>query len=414
MASVLFRHVGELVTNDPEAGEGPLGVVTDAALLVSTGRVVWSGPGAAAPEAAGDEAVDVGGRAVLPGFVDSHTHIVFAGDRAAEFSARMAGLPYAAGGIATTVAATRAAGDAELAATLRRLLAEAARSGTTTLECKSGYGLDVEDEARILRIASAVVEETTFLGAHVVPAEYSSRADEYVALVSGPMLEACAPFARWVDVFCDRGAFDGDQAAAVLSAGTARGLGARVHANQLEQGQGVRVAVTAGAASADHCTYLSDEDVELLATSSTVATLLPGCDFSTRAPYPDARRLLDAGATVALATDCNPGTSYTTSMPLCIALGVRELRMTPEEALRAATLGGAAALRRVDVGHLRPGARADLAVLDAPSYVHLAYRPGVPLVAATWKDGRRVWDAGRTGPPEASREEREEAGGAET
>ena len=391
VGSVLFRHVGELVTNDPAAGKGPLGLVRDAALLVGTGRVVWAGPDAAAPQAAGDHVVDVAGRAVVPGFVDSHTHMVFAGERAGEFAARMAGRPYAASGIAVTVAATRAATGHELASTLGRLRAEAARAGTTTFECKSGYGLDVEHEARLLRIARSATGETTFLGAHAVPGEFAGRADDYVAHVCGPMLEACAPLARWVDVFCERGAFDADQAAAVLAAGSARGLGARVHANQLGPGPGVRVAVEAQAASADHCTYLDDDDVELLAASATVATLLPACDFSTRARYPDARRLLDAGVRVALATDCNPGTSYTTSMPLCIALGVRELGMSTEEAVSAATLGGARALRRDDVGHLRPGASADLAVLDAPSYVHLAYRPGVPLVAATWKDGDLLW-----------------------
>ncbi|HVC13270.1 MAG TPA: imidazolonepropionase [Acidimicrobiales bacterium] len=390
VGSVLFRGIGELVTNDPGAGAGPLGAIADAALLVATGRVVWTGRDAAAPEGAGDAVVEVEGRSVVPGFVDSHTHMVFAGERSTEFAARMAGRPYAAGGIATTVAATRAATDGELAAGFGRLAAEAVRAGTTTIECKSGYGLDTGHEARLLRIARRATEETTFLGAHVVPSEFAGRADDYVALVVGPMLEACAPLARWVDVFCERGAFDADQAAAVLAAGVARGLGARVHANQLGPGPGVRVAVAAGAASADHCTHLTGADVELLAGGTTVATLLPACDFSTRSPYPDARRLLDAGATVALATDCNPGTSYTTSMALCIALAVRELYMTPDEALWAATLGGARALRRDDVGHLSPGARADLAVLDAPSHVHLAYRPGVPLVWGTWKDGVRA------------------------
>jgi imidazolonepropionase len=402
--SVLFRNIGELVTNDPDAtrarpdettgagtGAASLGLVRDAALYIETGRVSWAGPDSRAPEGAGDAVVDAQGRAVLPGFVDSHTHMVFGGERAAEFGARMAGRPYAAGGIATTVAATRSAHDAELRGTLWRLRDESLRAGITTFECKSGYGLDVATEERLLRIAGEATDETTFLGAHVVPAEFTGRADDYVALVVGEMLDACAALARWVDVFCDRGAFDADQAATVLGAGAARGLGTRVHANQLGPGAGVRVAVGAGAASADHCTFLTDEDVELLAGSTTTATLLPACDFSTRAPYPDARRLLDAGAAVALATDCNPGTSYTTSMGLCVALAVRELRMTPEEAVRAATLGGATALRRDDVGHLRRGARADLVVLDAPSYLHLAYRPGVPLVTATWKDGALVW-----------------------
>lgn len=402
--SVVFRHLGELVTNDPSLGAGPLGVVADAALVVESGRVGWVGPTSDVPEGAGDVEVDAGGRAAVPGFVDSHAHPVFAGDRAQEFASRMQGRPYAAGGIATTVAATRRATDAELLATLDRVLAEAARSGTTTLECKSGYGLTVVDEERSVRLARSRADETTFLGAHVVPPEYAGRDDDYVSLVCGAMMEACAPHARWVDVFCDRGAFDADQATAVLAAGARLGLAGRVHANQLEAGPGVRVAVECRAASADHCTFLSDADVELLAGSSTVATLLPACDFSTRAPYPDARRLLDAGVTVALATDCNPGTSYTTSMPFCIALAVRELHMAPEEALRAATVGGAQALRRDDVGHLGPGAWADLVVLDAPSYVHLAYRPGMDLVWGAWRRG--VPAGAYAGPPRDDQEER--------
>lgn len=402
--SVAFRHLGELVTNDPSLGAGPLGVVADAALVTESGRVAWVGRTADLPEGAGDVGVDAGGRAAIPGLVDSHAHPVFAGDRAQEFAARMQGRPYRAGGIATTVAATRKASDAELLATLERVLDEAARSGTTTMECKSGYGLTVADEERSLRLARSRAEETTFLGAHVVPPEYEGRAEDYVRLVCGEMAEACAPHARWIDVFCDRGAFDADQATAVLAAGARLGLAGRVHANQLGPGPGVRVAVACGAASADHCTHLSDADVELLAGSSTVATLLPACDFSTRAPYPDARRLLDAGATVALATDCNPGTSYTTSMPFCIALAVRDLHMTPAEALWAATRGGARALRRDDVGRLGPGAWGDLVVLDAPSYVHLAYRPGVNLVWGTWRRGAPA--GAYAGPPRGDREER--------
>ena len=381
--STLVTGIAELVTNDPTGDDDPLGVLTDAALVVDDGTVVWAGPAADAPEA--DDRLDVGGRAVVPGFVDSHAHLVFAGDRAAEFEARMSGARYDGGGIGTTVAATRAASDAELRDRLIGLLAEMRRQGTTTVEVKSGYGLTVEDEARCLRLAAGVTPETTFLGAHVVPAEYADRADEYVALVTGPMLAACAPHARWVDVFCEPAsahAFDGDQTRAVLEAGRAAGLGLRVHANQLSAGPGVRLAVELGAASADHCTHLTSGDVDALAGGTTVATLLPGVEFSTRSPYPDARRLLDAGVTVALATDCNPGSCFTSSMAFCIALAVREMRMTPAEALWAATAGGAAALRRSDVGHLAPGARADLAVLDAPSHRHLAYRPGVPLVSA--------------------------------
>jgi imidazolonepropionase len=381
--STLVTGIGELVTNDASRGDGPLGIVADSALVVEDGTVVWTGPSANAPEA--DHRIDVGGRVVIPGFVDSHAHLVFAGDRAAEFEARMSGARYDGGGIGTTVAATREASDAELRDRLIGLLTEMRRQGTTTVEVKSGYGLTVEDEARCLRLAAEVTPETTFLGAHVVPAEYAGRADEYVALVTGPMLAACAPHARWVDVFCEPAsahAFDGDQARAVLEAGRAAGLGLRVHANQLSAGPGVQLAVELGAASADHCTHLTRGDVDALAGGTTVATLLPGVEFSTRSPYPDARRLLDAGVTVALATDCNPGSCFTSSMAFCIALAVREMRMTPAEALWAATAGGAAALRRPDVGRLAPGTRADLAVLDAPSFRHLAYRPGVPLARA--------------------------------
>ncbi|MET8865444.1 imidazolonepropionase [Nonomuraea sp. NPDC004580] len=380
--SVAITGIGSLLTNDPE-----LGTITGAAVVFDAGRVVWAGPQARVPDA--DERVDAGGRAAIPGFVDSHAHLVFAGDRTAEFDARMSGQRYTAGGIRTTVTATRAASDAELDANVARYVAEALRQGTTTIECKSGYGLTVEDEARALRIAAGHTDEVTYLGAHVVPPEYAGDPDAYVDLVAGPMLDACAPHARWVDVFCERGAFDGDQSRKVLTAGQRAGLTPRVHANQLGPGPGVRLAVELGAASADHCTHLDDEDVDALASGSTVATLLPGAEFSTRSPYPDARRLLDAGVTVALSTDCNPGSSFTSSMPFCVALAVREMGMTPDEAVAAATLGGARALRRDDVGRLSPGARADLVLLDAPSHVHLAYRPGVPLVAGVWRGGVR-------------------------
>jgi len=350
--------------------------------------VAWTGPAAAAPAA--DEVVDAAGRAVLPGFVDSHAHLVFAGERGAEFAARMAGQPYQAGGIRSTVAATRAATDGELRANLARLAAELLAQGTTTFECKSGYGLTVADEARSVALAAEVTPEVTYLGAHVVPAEFDGDSGGYVNLVCGPMLAACAPRARWVDVFCERGAFGADEARAVLAAGQAAGLQARVHANQLGPGPGVQVAVEAGAASADHCTFLTGADVDALASSGTVATLLPGVEFSTRQPYPDARRLLGAGATVAIATDCNPGSCFTSSMAFCVALAVREMRLTTQEAVWAATAGGAAALRRTDVGHLGVGARADLVMLDAPSHAYLAYRPGVPLVASVWRAGARV------------------------
>ncbi|MFI6132512.1 imidazolonepropionase [Micromonospora sp. NPDC051141] len=382
--SLLVDNIGELVTNDGRGGD-PLGVRRDAALLVEDGRVAWVGPARYAPAAA--RRVDAAGAAVLPGFVDSHAHLVFAGDRAAEFAARMAGEPYTGGGIRTTVGATRAASDDDLRATVGRLRAEMRRQGTTTVEIKSGYGLSVADEARSLRIAAEFTEDTTFLGAHVVPAEYADRPDDYVGLVCGPMLAAAAPYARWIDVFCERGAFDADHARAILTCGQAVGLGVRLHANQLGPGPGVRLGVELGAASVDHCTHLTDADVDALAGSETVATLLPGAEFSTRSRYPDARRLLEAGVTVALATDCNPGSSYTSSMPFCVALAVREMGMTPAEAVWAATAGGAAALRRTDVGRLTVGARADLVVLDAPTHLHLAYRPGVPLIRHVLHNG---------------------------
>jgi imidazolonepropionase len=385
MTSTLVTHIGELVTNDPD-GPHLLGAIPDAALVVDGTTIAWTGTATDAPAA--DHHVDAGGRAVLPGFVDSHSHLVFAGDRAEEFAARMAGEPYAAGGIRTTVAATRAATDEQLTSHVARLVAEMRRQGTTTVEIKSGYGLTVHDEARSLAVARQFTEETTFLGAHVVPE--GTTPEEYVALVTGPMLEACAPHARWIDAFCEEGAFDGDQARTILLAGRAAGLEGRLHANQLGTGPGVRLAAELGLTAVDHCTHLTDADVAALADSGTIATLLPGVEFSTRQTYPDARALLDAGVRVALATDCNPGSCFTSSMPLCIALAVREMGMTPAEAVYAATATAAAALARHDVGRLVPGSRADFCMLEAPSHVHLAYRPGVPLVTGTWVAGRLV------------------------
>jgi imidazolonepropionase len=375
VVSTLIDRIGELVSHD-----GP--VRRDAAVVVDGDRIAWIGAAADAPAA--DERIDADGAAVIPGFVDSHAHLMFAGDRADEFAARMSGAAYTGGGIRTTMAATRAAGDDQLLANARRLTAEMRRQGTTTVEIKSGYGLTVADEERSLRLAGELTGETTFLGAHVVP---DGDPEAYVALVTGPMLAAAAPYAKWIDVFCDRGAFTGEQARAVLTAGIAAGLQPRLHANQLEAGPGVQLAVELGAASADHCTHLTPADLDALAGGDTVATLLPGAEFSTRSAYPDARALLDAGVTVALATDCNPGSSYTSSMPFCIALAVREMGMTPAEALWSATAGGARALRRDDIGRLVVGARANLAVLDAPSYLHLAYRPGVPLIRTVLHNG---------------------------
>ena len=376
--STLITGIGELTTHAEE--------VSGDALVLDGDRVAWVGPASQAPAA--DSRVDVEGRAVLPGWVDSHTHLVFAGDRTAEFAARMAGKPYTAGGIAVTVDATRAATDDELRAGVRRHVAEAVAQGTTYLETKTGYGLTVADELRSAKIAAEVVDEVTFLGAHLVPGDMST--EDYVDMVTGEMLDAVAPHVRWADVFCETGAFDEDASRRVLLAAAAAGLGLRVHGNQLGLGPGVRLAVEVGAASVDHCTYLSESDVDALAGSDTVATLLPACDLSTRQPLPDARALLDAGATVALASNCNPGSSYTSSMAYCVTTAVLQMRMSVEEAVRAATWGGARALRRDDVGLLAPGARADVHVLNAPSVTHLAYRPGVPLTHAVWRAGERV------------------------
>jgi imidazolonepropionase len=384
VSATLITNIGELTTNVAADGD-PCGTRHDAAVLIEGSRIAWVGSAADAPRSM--TVVDAGGRAVIPGFVDSHTHLVFGGDRADEFEARMQGTPYAAGGIRRTVAATRAASDDELRRRLSGFVAELTAQGTTTFEVKTGYGLTVDDEARLARLAAEVTPEVTFLGAHVVPAEYADRRDEYVELVCGDMLQACAPHSRWVDVFCERGAFTADESRRILAAGVVHGLLPRVHGNQLGLGEGVQLAVAMGAASVDHCTYLDDDDVAALAGSETVATLLPGVEFSTRQPYPDARRLLDAGVTVALASDCNPGSSFTSSMPLMIALAVREMGMTTAEALWAATAGGARALRRDDVGAIAPGMRADLVLLDAPTRTHLAYRPGVPLIRTVWRDG---------------------------
>jgi len=383
--------IGHLVTNDETVGQGKLGVLHDAALVSDdAGNILWVGKQSELASHFDGKPTDAGGRAVIPGFVDSHTHLVFAGDRALEFESRMQGKPYAAGGIKTTMAATRAASDEVLAANVARLASEALVSGTTTLEVKSGYGLSVRDEARSLVAAKTATSETTFLGAHVVPPE--TNADDYVSLVQGEMLDACKGNAKWIDVFCDRGAFDVDQARAILQTGAAAGLGMRLHANQLQQGGGVQLGVELGVASCDHCTHLSQLDIDALsgASKTTVATLLPTAELCTRSPFPDARKLIDAGVTVALASDCNPGSSYTASMPLVIALAVINMGMTCDEALWSATAAGAQALRRNDVGNLRVGSRADMVVLDAASHIHLAYRPGVQQVRAVIRGGKTV------------------------
>jgi imidazolonepropionase len=384
VSSTVITGIGELVTCDGTSAD-LLGIRSNAALVIEEDVIAWIGSAAEAPAA--DTKINVGGRVIIPGFVDSHSHLIFAGDRAAEFTARMTGQPYDGGGIGVTVAATRAASDDELTRLLATRIAEQRALGTTTVEIKSGYGLTVADEVRALTIARQFTTEATFLGAHVLPAEYANDRAAYVDLVTGPMLEATSPYGRWIDVFCEPHsphAFDADEARHILKAGAAVGLGLRVHGNQLGPGPGVQLAVELAAASVDHCTYLDDADVDALADAAdtTVATLLPGVEFCTRSPYPNAARLLAAGVSIALATDCNPGTCYSSSVPWVISLAVREMGMTPAQALFAATAGSAKSLRRTDIGRLAVGNRADLTVLNAPSYLHLAYRPGVPIAHA--------------------------------
>lgn len=386
--STVVRNISLLVTNDPAAGPGPLGIVPDAAVVLDGDRVAWVGPAASAPAA--DQTFDAGGRAVLPGWVDSHSHLMFAGDRSAEFSARMAGAPYQAGGILSTVAATRAASDAQLAALLQWRIREMTAGGTTCIETKTGYGLTTIDEVRAASIAaSGDVDAVTFLGAHLNPPEFPDP-DEYLDLVCGPMIDAVAPHVQFIDVFCEEGAFNEARTRRVLAAGLRKGLGLKVHGNQLGAGDGVRIAVDCGAVSVDHCTYLDDRDIALLAGSNTVATLLPLCDLSTRQPPAPGRLLADAGVRLAIASNCNPGSSYSSSMNLAVALGVLQCGLTADEAVAAATIGGARALARDDVGVIAVGKRADLHVLEAPSHDYLAYRVGVPMTHAVWRRGSRV------------------------
>ena len=388
---LVVTGISTLVTNDKSLERGKLGIINNAALVVGDdNKIAWTGEAVNLPREFNSVAINVGNRAIVPGFVDSHTHLVFGGDRAAEFEARMSGKTYTAGGIRTTMAATRAATTEALTNNARRLADEALNTGTTTLEVKSGYGLSVTDEARSLQVASTITSETTFLGAHVVPPD--SKIDEYVNLVCGEMITNCAPNAKWIDVFCDHGAFDVDHARTILDAGAKAGLGLRIHANQLQHGGGIQLGVELGVASCDHCTHMSDADVSALADTNgrTVATLLPTAELCTRSKFPDARRLLDAGITIALASDCNPGSSYTTSIPLVISLAVLNMNMSCDEALWSATAGGAAALRRTDIGSLHIGAQADFALLNSSSHVHLAYRPGVKLVDAVVRKGECV------------------------
>jgi imidazolonepropionase len=390
MSNLLVTDIGCLITNEASIDGTPLGIINDAAFAVTDGRVSWVGARSGVNASDYQNVISANGKAVIPGFVDSHNHLVFAGDRAIEFSARMQGQPYEAGGINYTVEQTRRASDEELRGNVSALVKEGLISGTTTVEIKSGYGLSIADELRSLEIAREFTDETTFLGAHVVPSEFKSAPEDYIAMVCGPMLDAVAQHAKWIDVFCDRGAFSPDQTRQILKAGIAKGLLPRLHANQLEPGEGIKVGVELGAASVDHISYFNDSDIAALANSNTVATFLPGAEFSTRSKYPDARPMFSAGVQVAIASDCNPGSSYTTNMSLMVALAVREMFFTPEQALWSATKGGALALRRNDVGHLSVGAKADFTILSSNSYLHLAYRPGVNLIEQVWRNGNKI------------------------
>ena len=398
---LVVRGIGQLVTNDDTRG-GRLGLLWDAAVVVVEGRVDWVGHERELPADTGDLAVlDAGGAAVLPGFVDAHTHVVFAGDRADEFGRRLRGESYeeimaAGGGIMSTVASTRRADLEQLVAESRPRVAAMLAAGTTTAEVKSGYGLDVASEALILDAVAALDAELpielvpTFLGAHTVPPEFADERAAYVALIVEEMLPACAPKARFCDVFCDAGAFTVDEAREVLEAGKAHGLTPRLHAEQLTHNGGARLAAEMAAASADHLDHASPADLEALAAAGTVAVALPGVSLSLRLPFPDVGRLRDAGVTVAIATDANPGTSYVLTMPFVVALACLEMGMSPEDAVWAATRGGALSLRRRDLGIVTHGSAGDLVVLDADTYLGLPYRPDSRLVTQVVKGGRLV------------------------
>ena len=370
MSSIIISNIGQLITNSDQN----LGIINDAALVIENDKVQWVGENKLAPAA--DKLIDADGGVVTPGFVDSHTHAVFAGDRSKDYVARMAGIKYATGGIKTTVAATRSATLEELKTHTKKLLGKCKSQGTTTIEIKSGYGLDLESEVKILQVAQSFTEETTFLGAHVIPAEYENNRDGYINLVKGEMLNAVLPHAKWIDVFCDQGAFTVDETREILKTGIAKGLLGRIHGNQLGDTGGAELAIELNLASVDHATVVSEKTIEALANSEVVTTFLPGAEFFTKSNYPNVKRYFELGAKVALATDCNPGSSFLTSMPVVMSLAIREMGFTPEQALYAATMGGAAALKRSEIGHLQLGANADLTIWSAPTYEHIPYRFG--------------------------------------
>jgi imidazolonepropionase len=394
MRDLLLTGIGQLTTNvgDPLAG---------AAVKIADGRVVYAGPGKDAPEQGQGAHIDCDGRAVIPGLVDAHTHLVFAGDRAGEFARRLAGASYAeiaasGGGIVSTVEATRAATEEELFDQASKRTWRMIASGTTTVEIKSGYGLDVETELRLLRVARRIGEElpitvkTTFLGAHTVPPEYRGDRAGYVDLVIGEMLPKAAVLADYCDVFVEEGAFTVDEARRIFAAAADYGLGARVHAEQLTRSGGAALAAEIGAASADHLDHATAEDAAALAAAAVVAVLVPGASYSLRSNQAPGPMLLESGVTAALATDCNPGTSYFESMGLVISLAVVEIGLTVDQAIFAATRGGALALGLDDRGTLTPGSAGDLVVLDAPSPAHIAYRPATNLVWKTIRGGAAI------------------------
>lgn len=397
--NLLVTNIGQLVTNDERNG-GLLGVIEGAAVAIEGGDVVWVGLDERIPERYTSHRVcDVAGAAVLPGFVDAHTHAVFAGDRSHEFAMRLSGARYEqiladGGGIYSTVRATREATLDELVDASLPRIARMLAAGTTTIEVKTGYGLDTATEVKMLdaidRICNVLPIDTmpTFLGAHVVAPEFADDRGAYLDLVTGAMLDAVADRVAFVDVFCDTEAFTVSETRRIAEAAQERGLALRVHADQLAHTGGAALAAEVGAVAVDHLDYSSDEDLVSLARAGTVAVLLPGVSYSMREPPPDGRRAWDAGLTVAIATDCNPGTSYIETMPFIISLAVVTSGMTPDEAVWSATRGGALALGLHDRGVVAPRHLGDLVVLDAPSYDHLAYRPDGELVAQVIKRGK--------------------------
>lgn len=390
MTDLFLTGIGELTTNNGAP-------IHDAVVAIENGIVTFAGPSADAPDQTGEH-YDCDGSAVIPGFVDAHTHLIFAGDRSDEFARRLAGESYtdiaaAGGGILATMESTRDADEDELFDLAVGRVWRMLRTGTTTLEVKSGYGLDLETELRQLRVARRLGEalpvtvRTTFLGAHSVPPEYSSDRSGYVDLIVEEMLPAAAPLADYCDVFVEETAFSVDEARRILERGSELGLGARIHAEQLSHSGGARLAAELGAASADHLDHANESDARALADAGVAAVLVPGASYTLRSPQAPARMLADSGCTLALATDCNPGTSYFESMAPILSLGVVQMGLRVDEAITAATLGGARSLGFDDRGMVAEGAVADLAVLDAPSAAHLVYRPGANLVKQTFIGG---------------------------